>query len=200
MQHSNRGDITMTDKSTPYMQMHEGSKQASSYAPPPATIIATRATDTSAIAQNEQQDNYGFDSGKVPFIQPDESLLYDQRLNAEHGCERPCLKYPIHALAAATVIGCCWVVNKTNIIRQDEIGIVTQMDGGVHLLTPGCHASGCCTDIKRFKVRADLINHGNMHIVRIPAGNFGKAWRNGVAEILLPGRHVINDPLVSERV
>jgi regulator of protease activity HflC (stomatin/prohibitin superfamily) len=34
-----------------------------------------------------------------------------------------------------------------------------------------------------------------MHIVRVPAGNYGKAWRNGVAEILLPGRHVINDPL-----
>ena len=30
---------------------------------------------------------------------------------------------------------------------------------------------------------------------RIPAGNFGKAWRNGVAEFLLPGRHVVNDAL-----
>jgi len=146
------------------------------------------------VAENSQS-SYGFSAGTVPFIQPDETLLYDQSLTANHGCEKPCLKYPAHCLAGVTIIGCCWVLNKTNIIRQDEIGIVTQMDGGVHLLTPGCHSSGCCTDIKRFKVRSDLINHGNMHIVRIPAGNYGKAWRNGVAEIMLPGRHVINDPL-----
>ena len=161
---------------------------------PPGVVLATRKDDQSHVANNEQK-SYLFDHGKVPFIHADESLLHDQSLNDEHGCERPILKYPAHCLAGATIIGCCWVAGKTNIIRQDEIGIVTQMDGGVHLLTPGCHSSGCCTDIKRFKVRSDLINHGNMHIVRIPAGNYGKAWRNGVAEILLPGRHVINDPL-----
>ena len=155
----------------------------------PGSVDVTRN-----IAQNSQV-HYGFEAGTVPFCQPDESLLYDQSLTAEHGCERPCLKYPAHCISAVSVVGLCWVLGKTNIIRQDEIGIVTQMDGGVHLLTPGCHSSGCCTDIKRFKVRSDLINHGNMHIVRIPAGNYGKAWRNGVAEILLPGRHVINDPL-----
>ena len=146
-------------------------------------------------ALNEQVGGYDFDQGIIPFIQPDESLLSDQSVNEAHGCDLPAIKYPMLCLAGLTGIGCCFVMSKTNIIRQDEIGIVTQMDGGVHLLTPGCHASGCCTDIKRFKVRSDLINHGNMHIIRIPAGNFGKAWRNGIAEILLPGRHVINDPL-----
>jgi regulator of protease activity HflC (stomatin/prohibitin superfamily) len=159
---------------------------------PPGVVLASRNSQHEAL--NEQK-SYGFDQGTVPFTKPDESLLYDQSLTLEHGCERPCLKYPAHCIAGISVVGCCWVASKTNIIRQDEIGIVTQMDGGVHLLTPGCHSSGCCTNIKRFKVRSDLINHGNMHIVRIPAGNYGKAWRNGVAEILLPGRHVINDPL-----
>jgi regulator of protease activity HflC (stomatin/prohibitin superfamily) len=144
---------------------------------------------------NEQGNDYGFDPGTIPFAEPDESLLKSQALNEERGCDAPSIKYPILCLAGLTGVGCCFVVSKTNIIRQDEIGIVTQMDGGVHLLTSGCHASGCCTDIRRFKVRSNRIVHGNMHIIRIPAGNFGKAWRNGVAEFLLPGRHVVNDPL-----
>eukprot|EP00946_MAST-07B_sp_MAST-7B-sp1_P003138 g3138.t1 len=183
----------MNSSRTPYTQM------------PPVAVEADRSARRGSEAKRSEgpghrpineQPAYGFDPGTIPFVQPDESLLKSQSLNEENGCcDAPAIKYPLLCLSGLTGIGCCYVVSKTNIIRQDEIGIVTQMDGGVHLLTPGCHTSGCCTDIRRFKVRSNRIVHGNMHIIRIPAGNFGKAWRNGVAEFLLPGRHVVNDAL-----
>jgi hypothetical protein len=34
-----------------------------------------------------------------------------------------------------------------------------------------------------------------VHIIRITSDSWGLAWRNGVPQLLAPGRHVVNDPL-----
>ena len=167
-------------------------------APPPTNAMDRQgprgAFDVAHLSKN-MQGEYGFETGKVPFIAADESLLYDQALNEPHGLDRPCVKYPCGLLACATVVGGLYNCSKFNIVKQDEIGIVTQLDGGVHLLTPGCHYSGCCTEIVKKKLNENIIENGNMHIIRVRQGFLGLAERNGKPEILLPGRHVVNDPL-----
>ena len=69
------------------------------------------------------------------------------------------------------------------------------MMGGAHILPSGCHISGCCTTVRKFEIKQDMIRNGNMWIVRILPGNYGLATTSGKPLILLPGRHAINDPL-----
>ena len=39
--------------------------------------------------------------------------------------------------------------------------------GGAHILPSGCHISGCCTIVRKFEIKQDMIRNGNMWIVRI---------------------------------
>lgn len=131
---------------------------------PPAPVDASRynASESKTGDANHAAQAYEFDTGLVELIRADDSMLYDARLNTATGLDSTCAKYPVAAACyLVPFLGWCYNANKTNIIKQDEIGIVTQVDGGVHLLTPGCHYSGCLTTVRRFKVKDNRINHGN---------------------------------------
>jgi regulator of protease activity HflC (stomatin/prohibitin superfamily) len=136
---------------------------------------------------------YEFDVGTVDMIKPDERLLTDPRLSAgKHTCESTCVKWPLLALSAVFP---CYALGKVSCIKQNQIGVVTHMMGGAHILPSGCHISGCCTTVKKFEIKQDLIRNGNMWIIRILPGQYGLAISSGKPLILLPGRHAINDPL-----
>ncbi len=136
---------------------------------------------------------YEFDVGTVDMVKPDERLLTDPRLSAgKHTCESTCVKWPLLALSAVFP---CYALGKISCIKQNQIGVVTHMMGGAHILPSGCHVSGCCTTVKKFEIKQDLIRNGNMWIIRILPGEYGLAISSGKPLILLPGRHAINDPL-----
>lgn len=144
-------------------------------------------------AQNENQ--YEFNPGIVQMLSPDERMLVDSSLSASrHTCEKACIKYPLCVLSVPFP---CYTFTKISCIKQNELGVVTHMMGGAHLLPSGCHYSGCCTTVKKFDIKSDLIRNGNMWIVRILPGTYGLATRSGKPLILQPGRHALNDPLFS---
>ena len=139
---------------------------------------------------------YQFDVGYVDMIKPDERILTDPRLSAgKHSCESTCVKWPILLCSLPLP---CYALSKISCIKQNEIGVVTHMMGGAHILPSGCHISGCCTTVRKFEIKQDMIRNGNMWIVRILPGNYGLATTSGKPLILLPGS--ISSMLVSNRV
>ena len=152
----------------------------------------TRFSELTSTVKSTIQE-YEFDVGTVDMIKPDERILQDPRLSAsKHSCETGCVKWPILFLSLPLP---CYALSKISCIKQNEIGVVTHMMGGAHILPAGCHLSGCCTTVRKFDIKQDKIRNGNMWIVRVLPGQYGLALSSGKPLILLPGRHAICDPM-----
>lgn len=163
---------------------------------PETTSMSRRGQAAKFMQIPEPPHPYEFERGNIKIRMADESLLQDQTMNESHGCDRMAFKCPIACLSCLVPIpGWCWLISKTNLVRQNEVAVVTHVDGQVSILNPGLHLSGCMTSVRKFQLMQDRISHGNMHIIRIYPGQYGVATRNGIPEFLSPGRHVIKDPL-----
>ena len=168
------------------------------HANPAASKDGTDLTTPYSSKRNIQiaergSDHYEFDVGSVEMMVPDEEILNSPELKSnQHVCENACIKFPLCLLSLPLP---CYFLSKISCIRQNEIGVVTHMMGGAHLLPSGCHFSGCCTTVKKFEIKSDLIRNGNMWIVRILPGQYGLAKKSGKPLLMLPGRHAISDPL-----
>ena len=180
---------------TPYTSLSNGkgeSKDDDIYGNNNNNAIRTQFSQLTEQVKSTVQE-YQFDVGYVDMIKPDERILTDPRLSAgKHSCESTCVKWPILLCSLPLP---CYALSKISCIKQNEIGVVTHMMGGAHILPSGCHISGCCTTVRKFEIKQDMIRNGNMWIVRILPGNYGLATTSGKPLILLPGRHAINDPL-----
>ena len=114
----------------------------------------TRFSELTSTVKSTIQE-YEFDVGTVDMIKPDERILQDPRLSAsKHSCETGCVKWPILFLSLPLP---CYALSKISCIKQNEIGVVTHMMGGAHILPAGCHLSGCCTTVRKFDIKQDKI-------------------------------------------
>lgn len=101
-------------------------------------------------------------------------------------------------LLSVSVIGLPYVLAKWILVRRGEIAIVEWRNGNVRVLSQGWHiieTLGC--RVRRAKVTDNVIQQGSLSIIRVLPGQYGLGLLNGHPLVLLPGRHLINDPLFS---
>ena len=99
-------------------------------------------------------------------------------------------------LTAGTGVGLFYVLSKVTLVRKGEVGLVESFTGQVRVLAPGWHLIETMgTRVLKAQLTDDLIVHGMLKIIRILPGNLGLALSNGHPVFLLPGRHLVVDPL-----
>jgi regulator of protease activity HflC (stomatin/prohibitin superfamily) len=99
-------------------------------------------------------------------------------------------------LALATGVGVPYVLSRITLVRKGELALVQSVDGSMRVLGEGLHlleTFGTSVTIK--PLTDNLIASGVIHILRVLPGHLGLGTANGLPIILLPGRHLINDPL-----
>lgn len=99
-------------------------------------------------------------------------------------------------VAAGSGIGIFYIANKVTLVRKGEIGIVEHIDGTLRVLEPGFHIIETIgTRVVKAMLADDYISHSLLKIIRVLPQNVGLGTQNGRPVILLPGRHLIIDPV-----
>ena len=95
-----------------------------------------------------------------------------------------------------TGIGIPYVLSRVTLVRKGEIALVQHIDGSMRVLGQGLHLLETFgTTVRTAALTENVIESGVIHIIRILPGHLGLATANGNPVVLLPGRHLINDPL-----
>lgn len=99
-------------------------------------------------------------------------------------------------LSTCTIIGIPYVLSKMTLVKKGEIALVQYINGSMRVLGQGLHLLETFgTNIRIAALTDNRIESGVLHILRVLPGYVGLATANGNPMILLPGRHLINDPL-----
>jgi len=161
-----------------------------------------------------------FDRGEVDMRAGTESVLEEiSALQARLSAGSRCLGALSVVLLGASVIGIPYLLGKLILVRRGEIAIAESVGGNPRVLGAGayyvlysadlvfvtCEAAGeyagwhlletLNASVRRAKITDDVIQQGCLHVIRVLPGHFGLGLQNGHPVVLLPGRHLINDPL-----
>lgn len=99
-------------------------------------------------------------------------------------------------VATGTLVGVFYIAAKVTLVRKGEIGIVEHIDGTLRALEPGFHIIETIgTRVHKASLADDFISQGALKIIRVLPQNVGLGTQNGRPVILLPGRHLIIDPV-----
>jgi regulator of protease activity HflC (stomatin/prohibitin superfamily) len=93
-------------------------------------------------------------------------------------------------------IGIPYVLSRITLVRKGEIALVQHIDGSMRVLGEGLHILETFgTSVRKAALTENSIQSGVIHIIRVLPGHVGLGTANGNPVVLLPGRHLINDPL-----
>ena len=99
-------------------------------------------------------------------------------------------------LSIASGLGIIYALGKVTLVRKGEVGLAESMTGNVRALGPGWHIMETIgTRVLKAPLTSDVIQHGMLKIIRVLPGRIGLGVANGHPVFLLPGRHLIVDPL-----
>lgn len=100
------------------------------------------------------------------------------------------------ALLCLSIIGIPYVIAKWILVRRGEIAVVEWRNGNTRVLPMGWHLIETLgTKVRRAKVTDNIIQQGSLSVIRVLPGQYGLGLINGHPVVLLPGRHLINDPM-----
>lgn len=137
-----------------------------------------------------------FDRGTVDFRQGEQRNLDLTTLQtpATLGA-KVCSSFGL-LLCIGSGIGIPYVLSRVTLVRKGEIALVQHVDGSMRVLGQGLHLLETFgTTVRTAALTENVIESGVLHIIRILPGHLGLATANGNPVVLLPGRHLINDPL-----
>jgi len=96
----------------------------------------------------------------------------------------------------ASGIGLFYLADKTTLVKEGEVAIVQSYDGKTRALGTGVYLTATVgTSVRKFQLSNNVIQHGNVRIIRVLPGHVGLCTSNGKPVLLLSGQHLINDPL-----
>jgi regulator of protease activity HflC (stomatin/prohibitin superfamily) len=99
-------------------------------------------------------------------------------------------------ICIGTGIGIPYVLSRVTLVRKGEIALVQYINGTMRVLGEGLHILETIgTSVQKAALTENVIQSGMLNIIRILPGHVGLGTANGSPLVLLPGRHLINDPL-----
>jgi len=111
-----------------------------------------------------------------------------------------CFRQAEAACCCVSVVGCCYLVGKYNIIDSTEYGIAVDWWGNARRLDPGMHfISSINCSVDKFQQMENHVHYGNLHLIRIPPKNIGigvfgnEHDMSGFPVLLAPGIHEIRN-------
>lgn len=140
-----------------------------------------------------------FCAGHVPLLYPVDENNIDSFIN--HSLPKAtscsvCARVTTCIATGLSVIGLAVIGGVMKIIKPDEIGLARGFSGDIFYLKPGCHVIGTfLREVKVFSQNENQIHHHPFHIIRILPGTYGLCTIDGFPYVMMPGRHLINNPL-----
>lgn len=138
-----------------------------------------------------------FERGVVDFVQGSQSTVDLSDLQDPISFSGKAIGFLGSLVACSTLIGIPYVLSCITLVKRGEIALLQSYDGSMRVLGEGLHSpllTFACS-IRKAKMTDNLIQSGIISILRVTPGNVGLGLSNGIPKILLPGMHVINDPL-----
>jgi len=138
-----------------------------------------------------------FERGVVDFVQGSQSTVDLSELQDPISTVGKAIGFVGSLLACSTLIGIPYVLSCITLVKRGEIALLQSYDGSMRVLGEGLHSpmlTFACS-VRKAKMTENCIQSGIISILRVTPGNIGLGLSNGIPKILLPGMHVINDPL-----
>jgi regulator of protease activity HflC (stomatin/prohibitin superfamily) len=137
---------------------------------------------------DEAHGEGAFAYGEVDLLRPQEDLL----TNPPERAAGPALLGKLICIGAPYCL-----LFSYRFVKPGMIGTVKEINGTARVLKEGLHLADVlgASEVKLHSANAQLIEHGTLHIVRVPPGFVGLATSNARPLMLAAGRHVISDPL-----
>jgi hypothetical protein len=138
-----------------------------------------------------------FERGVVDFVQGSQSTVDLSELQDPISTVGKAIGFFGSLLACSTLIGIPYVLSCITLVKRGEIALLQSYDGSMRVLGEGLHSpmlTFACS-VRKAKMTENCIQSGIISILRVTPGNIGLGLSNGIPKILLPGMHVINDPL-----
>jgi|TARA_B110000208_G_scaffold86903_1_gene110000 hypothetical protein len=129
-----------------------------------------------------------FEHGVVELLRPQEDLLLHP----------PAREAGPAALGTVLCITCPWLLPfASRFVKPGQIATCKEITGTARVIPEGFHFANVlgAAEIKIHDANAQRIEHGPLHIIRVPPGFVGLATSNAQPLLLAAGRHVVNDPL-----
>lgn len=138
-----------------------------------------------------------FDRGSIIWREGVQDATLDLgALQGELSFPRKALGVASSVLLAGTGVGLFYLAGKLTLVRQGEVAVAESIDGSLRVLDCGVHLIETVgTTVVKARLSDDFIKHSSLSIVRVNPGFVGLGLQNGRPLILMPGRHLIVDPL-----
>jgi regulator of protease activity HflC (stomatin/prohibitin superfamily) len=160
-------------------------------------ILSTHLDSVESVIDSGFPVVQEFERGIVDFVQGSQSTVDLSELQEPITTSGKLIGFIGSALACSTLIGIPYVLSCITLVKRGEIALLQSYDGSMRVLGEGLHSpllTFACS-VRKAKMTENCIQSGIISILRVTPGNVGLGLSNGIPKVLLPGMHVVNDPL-----